>query len=144
MSNLINFKKILIFGVFDGIHEGHLFLIKEAKKKGIVVVIIARDEVVKKLKGNIPKYNEKERINSLLELEDIDQVFLGDKEQGSYRILKEINPDEILLGYDQQKIFESLHKAIKEGRILDTKIKFAESFKGEELHSSILNNPVKI
>lgn len=140
MPNSMNSKKILIFGVFDGIHEGHMSLINEAKKKGSnIVVVIARDEVVERLKGKSPKYNEIERINSLLELEDIDQVFLGDKEEGSYRILKEINPDEVLLGYDQQPIFESLNKAIKEGALSDLKISFAEAFKEDELHSSILN-----
>ena len=59
-------KKVVIFGVFDGIHEGHLAFIKEAKKQGNnLVAIVARDEMVQKLKGKIPKYNEVERINSL-------------------------------------------------------------------------------
>ena len=40
-------KTIAIFGVFDGIHDGHLFFIREAKKQGNrLVAIVARDEVV--------------------------------------------------------------------------------------------------
>jgi cytidyltransferase-like protein len=91
-------KKVVIFGVFDGIHEGHLAFIKEAKKQGNnLVAIVARDEMVQKLKGKIPKYNEVERINSLLEIEDIDLVRLGDLYIETYNTLMEINPDIIYL-----------------------------------------------
>ena len=45
----MNSKKILIFGVFDGIHKGHLYFINEAKKQGgHLVAIVARDSIVKK------------------------------------------------------------------------------------------------
>ena len=102
-------KTVAIFGVFDGIHEGHSSLIKEAKKQGNhLVAIVARDEIVKKLKGKLPKYTEVERIKSLLEVGDIDLVLLGDPEIETYNTLKEVNPDVVYLGYDQNELKENI------------------------------------
>jgi len=133
-------KTVVIFGVFDGIHEGHLALIKEARKQGNhLVAIVARDEMVQRLKGKIPKYNEIDRINSLLEVEDIDLVRLGDPHIETYNTLKEINPDIIYLGYDQQDLFNNLNKVIKKGILKKIKIIHGNPYKPEIFHSSILN-----
>jgi cytidyltransferase-like protein len=56
-------KKVVIFGVFDGLHAGHLFLIQKAKKAGTnLFVIVAKDKIVQKLKNKIPKYNQNKSI----------------------------------------------------------------------------------
>ena len=66
-------KTVVIFGVFDGIHDGHSSFIKDAKKQGNhLVAIVARDSMVLELKGKSPKYNEVDRINNLLESQDVD------------------------------------------------------------------------
>lgn len=133
-------KTVVIFGVFDGIHEGHSSLIKEAKKQGNhLVAIVARDEVVKKLKGKLPKYTEVERINSLLEVKDIDLVLLGDPEIETYNTLKEINPDVIYLGYDQKALFENINNVMEKGNLPKMKIIWGEPYKPDLFHSSILN-----
>ena len=133
-------KTVVIFGVFDGLHEGHLSFISSAKKIGNhLVAIVARDEVVKELKGELPKYNEVERIKTLLENEDIDLILLGDPKMGTYNILKEVKPDVIFLGYDQKSLYENLNKTIKNGNLPEMEIVFGESYKPEIFHSSILN-----
>ncbi len=140
MSNPMNSKKILIFGVFDGVHDGHLAFINEAKKKGDhLVAIVARDSIVKELKGKIPKYNEVERINELLLIPGVDLVFLGDAKTGTYSILKEIKPDIIFLGYDQDALFVNLSESIKKGILPKIEIIRGNSYKPEIFHSSILN-----
>ncbi len=137
----MNPKTVLIFGVFDGIHDGHKAFIEEAGKEGErLVAIVARDEVVNKLKGKLPLRNEVERIEKLLEVPDVDLVLLGDIEEGTYNVVKEIKPDIIFLGYDQQALSENINKAINEGVLPKIEIMFGQSHKGESLHSSILNN----
>lgn len=136
MSN----KTVAIFGVFDGIHEGHLFFIKEAKKQGNhLVAIVARDTVVKDLKGKSPRYTEVERINGLLKIEDIDLVLLGDPKIETYHILREVKPNIIYLGYDQKALLENLNKVIKRGDFPQIEIVSGEPYKPEIFHSSILN-----
>lgn len=136
----MNSKKILIFGVFDGIHSGHLHLINEAKKLGNhLVAVVARDRSVEELKGKTSIHNEVERIKNLLEIPEIDLVLLGDLEQGTYNILREVKPDIIYLGYDQVELQKDLNKKIKKGELPEIEIKICTAYKGEEMHSSILN-----
>ena len=136
----MNSKKILIFGVFDGIHDGHRYFINEAKKKGDhLVAVVARDSIVEKIKGKPPVNNEIERIKKLLEIPEIDLVFLGDGEMGVYNVIKEVKPDMIFLGYDQNDLKKDLEKRIKSGELEKMEISVCASYRPEELHSSILN-----
>ncbi len=137
----MNQKKILIFGVFDGVHDGHLYFINQAKKQGDqLVAVVARDLIVEKIKGKIPNNNEVERINNLLKIPEIDLVLLGDLETGTYNVLKEVDPDVIFLGYDQNKLKEDINKKIQNGYLKKSIILQCDDYKGSELHSSILNN----
>jgi len=133
-------KTVTIFGVFDGIHEGHIEFIKEAKALGEkLVAIVARDSEVEKLKGKLPLHNEVSRINALLKVEDIDQVFLGDVEQGTYKIIQEVKPDVIFLGYDQQSLFDNITKAIEKGILPEIELVYGQPHKPEIFKSSIIN-----
>lgn len=136
----MNPKTVTIFGVFDGIHEGHMAFIAEAKKEGErLVAVVARDSVVEKLKGKLPVRNEADRIKALLEVPNIDLVFLGDREEGTYNVLKEIKPDTIYLGYDQQGLFDSIKKAIEDGILPEINLIYGKAHKGDTHHSSLLN-----
>ena len=45
-------KKVMVFGTFDGIHDGHRHFLREAKKQGEeLIVAVSKDEVVQKLKN---------------------------------------------------------------------------------------------
>lgn len=133
-------KTVAIFGVFDGIHDGHLSFIKDAKKEGNhLVAVVARDSVVEELKNKHPFNNEVERVNALLKINDIDMVLLGDPKIGTYNILKEVKPDVVFLGYDQNALHKDLNKKIKNGYLKEIEIIIGVPHKPEELHSSILN-----
>lgn len=133
-------KTVAIFGVFDFIHDGHLYFIKEAKKQGNhLVAIVARDNVARELKGKLPRRNEVERIKALLEIKDVDLVLFGDPKIGTYNILREVKPDIVFIGYDQQALYENLNTAIKTGKLPEIKVVRGKSHKPEVFHSSILN-----
>lgn len=133
-------KKVAIFGVFDGVHDGHLSFISDAKKEGNhLVAIVARDNVVLELKGKLPKNNEVERVNELLKNTDIDLVLLGDPKIGTYNILKEVKPNIVFLGYDQQALHKDISQAIKGGNLPELEIIKGNPHKPEIFHSSILN-----
>ena len=44
-------KRVLVTGVFDIIHPGHLFLFEKAAELGDVIAIVAADENAKKFRG---------------------------------------------------------------------------------------------
>lgn len=136
----MTFRTVTIFGVFDGIHDGHRAFISEARTQGEkLVAIVARDSEVELLKGKLPVLDEVARIKNLLEVPDIDQVLLGDAKQGTYKTLQEIKPDIIFLGYDQQALFDSISEAIKKGILPEIELTYGNPHKGDTLHSSILN-----
>lgn len=138
-------KTVVIFGVFDGVHEGHRKFIGQAKEQGAkLVAIVARNESVKRIKNKIPIHNEKDRLNTVSKIEEIDLVFLGDKEQGVYDVLKAINPDIIFLGYDQIDLYNDLIKKIEKGFLPQIELIIGEAYQPEKFHSSILNNPFSI
>ena len=62
----------MVFGTFDLIHKGHLYFLRQAKKQGgksaQLVVSIARDINVKKIKRAKPVFNEKQRLANVIDL----------------------------------------------------------------------------
>ena len=94
-------KTAMAFGTFDLLHPGHINFLSQAKKHGELIVIIARDRTVKKIKGKLPLHNEKQRLGAVKSLKLASKVILGsliDK----YAAIKKYKPDIIALGYDQK------------------------------------------
>ena len=101
---------VMAFGVFDFLHLGHLYYLSQAKKMGsFLVVVIARDINVKRIKGRFPKQNERERLLSVKKTGIADKVILGQLEN-RYKVIEENKPDIIALGYDQKANLGKLKK----------------------------------
>lgn len=96
--------KVMVFGVFDGLHEGHRAFLNFAKEHGQLVVVVARDSVVQKLKNKTAINNENKRVEAIKKFMPQAVVMLGDEEQGSYEVIKKHKPDRIVLGFDQEAL----------------------------------------
>jgi cytidyltransferase-like protein len=105
-----NIDKIMVFGTFDGVHAGHLDFFKQAKrlsKNPFLVVSIARDQNVKKIKKNLPNFSEKKRLTLVKNTKLADKVILGGVKNYLSHILK-VDPKIIALGYDQKHYVKNL------------------------------------
>ncbi len=92
--------RVLVFGTFDGFHPGHRFVLEEAEKRGELFVVVARDRNVKRIKGRVTEQSEEKRVAAIREAFPEAHVSLGNATD--FRApLKELKPDLILLGYDQ-------------------------------------------
>lgn len=92
---------VMATGVFDILHVGHIHFLKEARKLGDeLVVVIASDATVRKRKHN-PIMPQDMRAEIVGSLKMVDRVFIGGVDD-PYRIVEEIKPDVIALGYDQE------------------------------------------
>jgi len=108
-------KKIMVFGTFDGLHQGHLNFFKQARKlalKPFLIVSVARDKNVKIIKKNFPIFKEKKRITLVKKSNLVDQVVLAGLNNHLPHILK-IRPDIIALGYDQKNYVRNLKKDLQ-------------------------------
>ena len=136
--------KVLIFGTFDGLHQGHRDFFKQAREFGeYVVAIVARDSTVQQNKNKQPKYNEQERKKALEESGLVSEVILGQEnhntEKSQYQLIQEIMPDVVCLGYDQARFKEKLKEELLRIGLKDVQIKISKPFEPEKYHSSILN-----
>jgi FAD synthetase len=93
-------KRVVATGVFDLLHIGHLFYLEESKKLGDeLVVIVANDSTVRRKKHN-PIMPQEVRRKLVESLKPVDRAVIGYQDD-MFRIIKEIRPDVITIGYDQ-------------------------------------------
>lgn len=108
---------ILASGVFDLVHYGHIRFIEEAKKLGgensRLVVIIARDKTVKRLKGRLPIIPEDQRRAVVESLKPVDEALLGYENLSFEETITKVKPDIIAVGYDQLSIENDVKAFIK-------------------------------
>ena len=129
----------MVFGVFDGLHEGHKAFLKEARSYGgELIAVVARDEIVAELKGHKPQYDIAERLTHLEADDSVSEVAIGDGQLGDWDVLKKYRPDIIVLGYDQSALKSELEQYIEKNN-LKIEIKVASSFEPNKYHSSIIN-----
>lgn len=132
-------KIVLATGVFDLLHPGHVKFLESSKKKGgpgaKLVVVVARDKTVRKRKGSRPILGELQRLALVSSLKTVDKAILGHENMDMLGVLKEIKPDIISVGYDQQEIKKSLQRLLKQEGLRIRVVQIAK-FGGESLNSS--------
>lgn len=107
----------MVFGTFDILHPGHLFLLNEAKKMGdSLTVVIARDKTVMAVKNITAQNDEQTRLKNLADLNIADKVILGNSGD-KYQVVRDEQPDIIALGYDQIAFTADLEKVFPEIKI---------------------------
>lgn len=120
--------KVMATGTFDLLHMGHIYFLKEARKLGDkLVVVVAADSTVRKLKHE-PINSQEIRLNLIKELKVVDEAYLG-HENDMYKIVEEIKPDVIALGFDQIHDENNIKSELKK-RKLNVKIVRLSEFKG--------------
>jgi len=132
-------KIVLATGTFDLLHYGHVYYLTEAKKAGgkdsKLVVVVARDSTVEKLKGTKPVIPEDQRKAVIEALKVVDEAVLGHEEMDMAGVIESIKPDIVAVGHDQRNIEEMLRRCIEE-QGLGVQIMKIGRFGGEELNSS--------
>ena len=93
--------KVLVFGTFDVLHPGHHFVLDAAMARGEMFVVVARDETVQKIKGHTPRQSADERVQAIIEKYPQATVIIGHATDYLAPV-RDIQPDCILLGYDQK------------------------------------------
>jgi FAD synthetase len=94
--------RVLCCGTFDYLHPGHVSFLRQAAALGDeLVVVVARDANVARVKGRLPAHGEEARRQAVAALGIAQQVCLGHPGADLLQIVAEVAPDVIALGYDQ-------------------------------------------
>jgi FAD synthetase len=95
-------KVVLVGGVFDVIHPGHIHTLKAAKRHGdVLIVVIARTSTATKIKQHRKIYHDEDLRKELVSsLAFVDLAIIGSP-VSLYDTVERVSPDIIALGYDQ-------------------------------------------
>ncbi|MBN2065316.1 MAG: FAD synthase [Candidatus Thermoplasmatota archaeon] len=127
--------RVMATGAFDLLHIGHIYFLKEAKKLGDeLVVVVARDNTVRKLKHE-PVTPEKMRVELIKELKIVDKAVLG-HEKDMYVVVEELQPDIIALGYDQIHDEKKINEELKKRKLNSKVVRLPEYTGMEDLNGT--------
>lgn len=116
-------KVVLVGGVFDLIHPGHIRTLLGARSHGdVLIVVIARSSTALKIKKHRQIYHDENLRRELVSsLGFVDLAVIG-RESSLYDTVDFIKPDIIALGYDQthseKEIAENCRKRNLSARVI--------------------------
>ena len=133
-------KTGLLFGAFDGLHDGHRAMLKEAREHADrIIVALPPDNVITELKGKNARLSWKERAKALWESKLVDEVVRGDASLGMYSVIDTEKPDVLLVGYDQRDLTEDLASYLANDGA-STPIITLSPYKPERYKSSLIHS----
>ena len=119
-------KRVIVGGVFEIIHPGHIYFLREASKLGKVIAVVARDTTILKNKKRFPIIPEKQRLEVIKNIKYVDEAYLGSEKFDILETIEKYRPDIILLGPDQDTLYNKIIKIVEENK-LNIEIKKLES-----------------
>lgn len=132
-------KKVLVFGTFDGLHEGHMKFLEQARAHGDYIIgVVARDSNVRKAKGAGAVNSEAKRLKQLKR--HVDAAILGERKV-TYGLIKRLKPDVICIGYDQRPTVSEARKILKKIGMEEIELRKMKPYKPRVYKSKILNKP---
>ncbi len=121
-------RRVVAAGVFDGLHAGHRYYLRSAKRLGDhLTVIVARDATVPAIKGKRPQRRERARRAAVAQLPEVDRALLGNpvtriEPEQRFRILLRLRPQVVCLGYDQPVNARDLRRFLQRHGLNGTRI----------------------
>lgn len=129
---IFKMKKVIVFGSFDPLHEGHIDFFRQAKELGdYLTVVVATDENIRRLKDRDPDDGEGQRLEAVAKIDTVDRAILGDKDRYGQTLENE-KPDIIAVGYDQS-MPQELKNDLKKYTIVTLKPYKPEVFKSSKI-----------
>lgn len=101
----VSVKRVVLFGTFDSLHDGHRSLFRHARSLGDqLIVVAARDSYIRLQKHREPRRSAEERFMALQQEPTITQVMWGDEWPNAepWRLLRDLEFEVLVLGYDQE------------------------------------------
>ncbi len=134
--------KVMAFGTFDILHPGHLSYLKQAKEFGDeLVVVVATDANVEKMKNRKPVNNQEHRKELVEAIGIVDKAIIG-YDGDMFDIVAEENPDVLALGYDQKPGENKLKELLEEKEIF-AEVKTMKPYRNDVYKSSKIKEKVK-
>ncbi|OIO52773.1 FAD synthase [Candidatus Uhrbacteria bacterium CG_4_10_14_0_8_um_filter_58_22] len=130
-------KTVLVFGVFDLLHPGHVFFLERAKRQGDrLIAVVCRDDRAESSKGRRPVLSLEERLKLVRALRSVDEAVPGDP-PGEWSAIVRCRPDIICLGFDQSADHSEIRRQLHALSRIPKVVKLPRR-DGEKLSSSVI------
>ncbi len=108
---------VLVGGTFNIIHPGHVWFLKRARALGDrLVVVVAHDRTVRAARKRLV-FPARHRAAMVASLEFVDKVIIGYWPPDLEKMIRNVKPNIIALGYDQNLKIDKIDPSIKIVRI---------------------------
>lgn len=117
--------RVMASGVFDLIHPGHISYLQQARAYGDeLVVVVACDDTVRKRKHE-PITPDYMRAKIVENLKPVDRAIVGTNTGDFFDTVRSVDPDIIVLGFDQDFNEKDLEKRLVEHGLGKIKVRRA-------------------
>jgi|TARA_R110002049_G_scaffold309015_1_gene515829 glycerol-3-phosphate cytidylyltransferase len=93
-------KKVITFGTFDLLHEGHLRILERAKAEGDYLIVGVSSDQLNDRKGKRSVFSEAQRLAYVADLRYVDEVFLEQSLELKDEYVKQFGADLLVMGDD--------------------------------------------
>lgn len=132
-------KRVLVFGTFDPLHEGHVDFFRQARALGdYLTVVVARDAVIERQKKHLPFQVESQRLQTVQAVSYVDEAVLGDEDPASYDLLERLTFDVLALGYDQRPDESMVREVLVERGKENVEVVRCQPYKPDQFKSSFM------
>lgn len=95
-------KRVIAFGSFDPLHEGHRDFFRQAKALGDhLTVVVAHDSALRARKRREIYQPAEWRLAAVAACPEVDAALIGNEQAHTYTLLSELDFAIVVLGYDQ-------------------------------------------
>lgn len=134
-------KRVLVFGSFDPLHDGHRNFFAQAKALGDqLTVVVAHGSALREGKKREPFQSEEERLTAVASDPSVNKALIGNKEANRYNLLSELEYDVIALGYDQRPSDEEVRVELDRRGKQRVEVIRLKPFKPEIFKSTLIRN----
>lgn len=93
-------KKIITFGTFDLLHEGHLRILRRARAEGDYLIVGVSSDQLNDRKGKRTIFPQAQRLAYVADLKYVDEVFLEESLELKDEYVKKFGADLLVMGDD--------------------------------------------
>lgn len=117
--------RVMASGVFDIIHPGHISYLQQARSYGDeLIVVVACDDTVRRRKHE-PITPDYMRAKIVENLKPVDKAIVGTNTGDFFDTVRSVDPDIIVLGFDQDFDEKDLEKKLAEHGLGKVQVKRA-------------------
>jgi glycerol-3-phosphate cytidylyltransferase len=99
-------KKVITFGTFDLLHDGHLRILERARSLGDYLVVGVSTDHLNAQKGKRSFFDQKHRMECVAALKVVDEVFFEDSLERKDQYIREHGADLLVMGDDWRGKFD--------------------------------------